>query len=567
MKTMCGLAFTLMAILCSAVQASDEEFKSWHKSLDVGGPVTKIFRPQNNASVAGSTSPLQSDDYLGGLNALMDILAQVEEGKRIRAYGSKWSMSNTAYVNDYLIESWGLNYCNIGIDNPDYINAYYQPIRDQLAFVQSGVMIKHLGAALREAGYSLSSMGGSDGQRLGGAIATGTHGSSPLFGAMQEFVRGIHLVISKNEHVFIQRESHAVVTSQFASEFLHGARLIESNDLFDAAVVGLGSFGVVHALLIEVEPLFTLRTRYKVMNYNDVKNVMSSLEVEKLGFDGVRSIPFFLQFNINPYNLKKTFVGVYEKILPESSEMHSLSSSCFEEVDDTAVEDPIQTLLRQVAGKSVSLTFLDQHFNGLFRPIGNFFKRIVFSALLEAGFYYYFISAVKRSGKPMASIFSLQPGGDQEEEPGITPSTEMEIGVPAERVTEVVDIWIKIAQRRPLLHPITVRYVKGSNATIAFTRYNMTATVSMFGPWGRFLASDVEDIFHEIFAAMAATSIPHCWHWGKKQPPTSEWVVDHCLGLTTRNAWMEQREMILTSQAARNMFSNDNLEFLGLHVP
>jgi hypothetical protein len=537
---------------------SGEDFKSWHGSLDVGGPVAKIFRPQNNASVA--------DDFLGGLKSIMAILAQVEEGKRIRAYGSKWSQSNVMYVNDYLIETWGLNYSKIGINNPDYIHPSYQPIQDRLVFAQSGITIKALNTALREAGFSLFTMGGSDGQRLAGAISTGTHGSSTDFGSMQEFVRGIHLVISKNEHVFIQRASNPVVTSQFASEFLNGARLVESDDLFDAAVVSLGSLGVIHAMLIEVEPLFTLRGRYNVMKYDDLKNVMSSLEVEKLGFDGLRSLPFYLRFNINPYNLNKAFVGVYEKISPEPSEMLSLSSSCIEEAEDTTVEDPVETLMRQVEAKSVWLSFLDRNFKGLFRPIGNFFKRIVFSAVLEVGFTIYYNGVVKNSGKTMGNIFALSPGGEKKPLSPF-PSSEIEIAVPVERVTEVVDIWIEIVQRRPIIQPISVRYVKASNATLAFTRYNISATVTMYGPWGRLFASDTEDIYNEIFAAMAATSIPHCWHWGKKIPPTSEWVVDHCLGLTTVNAWKEQREMILTTQAARNMFSSEYLESLGLHSP
>jgi hypothetical protein len=132
---------------------------------------------------------------------------------------------------------------------------------------------------------------------------------------------------------------------------------------------------------------------------------------------------------------------------------------------------------------------------------------------------------------------------------------------------KVVDIWIEIAQHRPILQTINIRYVKESKATLAFSLFNMTATVSMFGFWDNTLAINTEDIYNEVFAAIASASIPHCWHWGKKQPPTAEWVVSHCLGMEAKNAWMKQRQALLNTTEMLFMFSNDNLESLGLYSP
>jgi hypothetical protein len=60
---------------------------------------------------------------------------------------------------------------------------------------------------------------------------------------------------------------------------------------------------------------------------------------------------------------------------------------------------------------------------------------------------------------------------------------------------KVVDIWIEIAQRRPILQTINMRYVKESKATLDFSHFNMTATVSMFGFWDNTLAINTEKIF------------------------------------------------------------------------
>jgi hypothetical protein len=86
--------------------------------------------------------------------------------------------------------SWtsGVNYCKIGIDDEAQVTENYANIRNHLAFVQSGVVVKRLGRALLSEGLALQTMGTTDGQSLAGAISTGTHGASVFGGSMQGFV-------------------------------------------------------------------------------------------------------------------------------------------------------------------------------------------------------------------------------------------------------------------------------------------------------------------------------------------------------------------------------------------
>jgi len=74
---------------------------------------------------------------------------------------------------------------------------------------------------------------------------------------------------------------------------------------------------------------------------------------------------------------------------------------------------------------------------------------------------------------------------------------------------------------------------------------------------------DTESIYEEIQVALRESGIPHCYHWGKKQPKDNYWVED-CLGADVVAEWNTQSAKLLDS-AGRQMFANDWLVSLGLH--
>lgn len=53
------------------------DFINWHRTVEVGGPVEKIFRPSNG--VSGTT---QSMNYQSGLSELREIVAQAQRTRR-----------------------------------------------------------------------------------------------------------------------------------------------------------------------------------------------------------------------------------------------------------------------------------------------------------------------------------------------------------------------------------------------------------------------------------------------------------------------------------------------------
>ena len=170
------------------------KFVNWHYTVDVGGPVEKLFRPDNNVTLLDDEEQIQDREFRSGLHALQAIVRQAaNNGKRLRAYGSRWSLSNVAYDDEYLIETWGLNYYKIGLDE-NHVTAQYNRTRNRLVFVQAGVMNRHINAQMLQQNLQFYTSGEGDGQRVVGAVATGTHNSALSLGAYQDFVRGIHLV-------------------------------------------------------------------------------------------------------------------------------------------------------------------------------------------------------------------------------------------------------------------------------------------------------------------------------------------------------------------------------------
>jgi hypothetical protein len=124
------------------LSASAIDFLNWNMVNGVGGPFEGLFYPSNNVdykyiSDSGSGFPevpfTQNEDFLAGLQGLKDIIAiAAQGGKRLRPYGSRWSYNNLVYTDEYMIDTYGLNYAQIGEQ------------KDNLAFVQSGVVIKSL---------------------------------------------------------------------------------------------------------------------------------------------------------------------------------------------------------------------------------------------------------------------------------------------------------------------------------------------------------------------------------------------------------------------------------------
>ncbi|MFN0030072.1 MAG: D-arabinono-1,4-lactone oxidase [Acidimicrobiales bacterium] len=109
------------------------------------------------------------------------------------------------------------------------------------AWVGAGTPIFALGSALWAHGLSLHNQGDIDTQSIGGAVATGTHGTGPTLGCLSSAVDGVRLMTADGEQWECDADHHG--------------------ELFAASRLGLGATGVVTALRIRLAPAYHLHER------------------------------------------------------------------------------------------------------------------------------------------------------------------------------------------------------------------------------------------------------------------------------------------------------------------
>ena len=161
-------------------------------------------------------------------------------------------------------------------------------------------------------GCCLPTTGASNGQTIAGAVSTGTHGSALRVGAMQDYVRALHIVTSETEHFIVQPSSNPIVSKKLSDIF--GAQLITNDDIFYSALVSFGSFGIIHGVIVETQSLFQLETYCVRTDYNKLEKVYSILAALKPS-DTNTLVPFLqeqgipcsedphhLDIIINPYS-------------------------------------------------------------------------------------------------------------------------------------------------------------------------------------------------------------------------------------------------------------------------
>src|SRR3954470_15456399 len=109
------------------------------------------------------------------------------------------------------------------------------------ATIWAGTRIADTGAPLLAAGLALENMGDIDRQALAGAVSTGTHGTGPTLGNFGTQVVGLRLVL--------------------ADGTLLDCSPTHEPEIFAAARVSLGAFGVLSRITLRVLPAYKLHER------------------------------------------------------------------------------------------------------------------------------------------------------------------------------------------------------------------------------------------------------------------------------------------------------------------
>jgi hypothetical protein len=133
---------------------------------------------------------------------------------------------------------------------------------DRYFFVEAGITLADLNALLdhQNPRAALSTMGGSSGQTLAGAISTGTHGGDFDRAPLVDQVQAIYLIGKGGIHHWIERKRH--ITDRFKIHIvfpcIEEKNVHYDDDLFNAVAVSLGAMGVIYACVVRVVRQFSL---------------------------------------------------------------------------------------------------------------------------------------------------------------------------------------------------------------------------------------------------------------------------------------------------------------------
>lgn len=171
-----------------------------------------------------------------------DVVRAVEEararGGTVKMPGSGHSFTAIAAPEDTLL-------------HPTLLTGVLAVDRDAMTVtVAAGTPLHVLNAELERLGLSLHNMGDIDRQTIAGAISTGTHGSGGVMASLAAQVAALELVTG-------------------TGEVLHASET-QNPDVFAVARVGLGALGVITAVTLRVEPMFTLEAHEYPLSWHEL---------------------------------------------------------------------------------------------------------------------------------------------------------------------------------------------------------------------------------------------------------------------------------------------------------
>lgn len=430
---------------------------------------------------------LDTLDALNGYNdstiGFQKLIAEaVATQTPLRALGSGWSWTRIATVNKgVMLDTKPLNTIfNISADS---VSPFYPHDPKYLVFSQSGNCIWEVQKYLKNRGLTLKTTGASNGQTLGGSIGTGIHGSAFDFGAVQDFVVGLHLVVSETRHIWLERASYPVVSADFINNLK--TELVQDDDLFNAALVSFGSFGVIHGMMMETEDLFLIESYMRRMPYDDsLKAMMHTLDFSMANLPCGNERPYHFSVLLNPYDMdngayvttmyKRPYVAGYAPPVENAAGLGPGDDApSFIGLLTEVIPALVPILVNKVLGASLTL------FEKQIGTVGEIFNNTTLR------------------GKVLSAAVGISTGD----------------------VNKVADMMLEINKTiGPFTGLFSFRFVKQTKAMLGFTRFPYTCVMELDAS-----ASDNTYTFYtKVWQTLEDRGIPFTFHWGKITELTPE---------------------------------------------
>ena len=127
------------------------------------------------------------------------------------------------------------------MDLKDFSEVLEVHLQEGWARIQAGARISALGLPLRKSGAALLNQGDIDRQTLGGAVATGTHGTGTTLQNLSASVLKARLILADGSAVECSAD--------------------QEPELFEVVRLGLGAVGIVTELTLQIRPAYRLQER------------------------------------------------------------------------------------------------------------------------------------------------------------------------------------------------------------------------------------------------------------------------------------------------------------------
>lgn len=484
--------------------------------------------------------PDSFDRYNDATDEIRRIIATCKSnGWGFRGYGSSWSLSTVAHQKDAMHFNALLNISFSFL--PTDLHSESKFSNSDLFLFQCGNTIKEVSHKLKDRGRSLPAGGASNGQTIAGALSTGVHGSAFQVGALQECVVGLHLIIGPNpsDVVFLERESAPALSDAFIKKIK--ARVIRDDAMFNAAVVGLGSFGFIMGVLIQAEKLFLLRRYTRKIKRTDALPLGETLDFANSGFkiqteldpQGKGKTPYHYKLYLNPYNPSEDFVTEIIYKYPYTPDYPDPIPSV-----KTFIYDDLPELIGRIASSC----------NNIIPTMVKLMKGTIFPKLDQdtTGTFGEIFSDSTYQGKAFAWA----------------------LGIDHSNTTRALNLFLNLINTRgPVPGAVGLRFVKASQATLAFTSFPITCVLEMDGvQWdaqGGMIS--MEDFQKELIKAFMDAGIKFTWHWGKNATWNYPGLINYMYGQKAVE-WKKQRTKLLSPEMAK-LFSNQFMDDTGLSQP
>jgi len=517
------------------------EVKPVERWSNFHGTVTarvETYCTPDGLGVAGDDSPRRFARHGQAIDAILQHC--FAEQQPLRVLGAGWSLSKIVAPSAVVLDPANLN--AVLKVRAAWIEPAYRVAKPDrtLIFAQAGATISSLNRRLGEVGLALQTSGASDGHRVAGCIATGSHGSAIDVGAVHDTVRAIHLVTAPGRAVFLQPGQGAACTDDVADWLARETgiptRSVRDDRLFAAALVALGSLGVVHGVVIEAVPLYRLRRRKLAFGFDDAAlwQAVRTLDTRALHPDRPDR-PYHFEVVLQPY--------------PEGGTNEAYAVMMWKEPTDGSPFAGPTPGVPELSNEVLDLiTDLSGRLDG--GLAGRALKKVVHDTL--AGRY--------RPGDT-APRFPGQMFGWTSTPPGKSASTEIVVDHVHSRaaVAAIYDaLHSHDARGELLLGAVALRFVPKSSAVLGMNIHPQNCFIEL--PSLR--SNEVESIYASCYAALSRAAIPFTCHWGQHHtldaPQLQRYFGDR------PEHWRAARQELLPEAVARSVFASADLASLGL---